>query len=108
MHVLLFPLIHVISIKILLCQKKKEKSIKIFIRIGQVVIILVSLSMWLGVRFMTYAYEKNSVEMGELTLCAPHVHRRRLDIANDGENFVPILRSLKKKSIKILPPFNDD
>ncbi|MCI50765.1 hypothetical protein A2U01_0072009, partial [Trifolium medium] len=41
--------------------------------------------MWSGVQFLTHAYGENSVG-----LCAPQVSRRRLVIANGGENFVPI------------------
>ncbi|MCI86995.1 hypothetical protein A2U01_0108276, partial [Trifolium medium] len=47
--------------------------------------------MWPSVvRFMAHANGENSVGRRKPTLCAPQVSRRRLFIANDGANFVPI------------------
>ncbi|MCI70873.1 hypothetical protein A2U01_0092136, partial [Trifolium medium] len=46
--------------------------------------------MWSGVQLLTHAYGENSVGRGQSTLCVPQVPRRRLVIANGGENFVPI------------------
>jgi hypothetical protein len=55
----------------------------------QVVRVLVSLSMWLGVRFLAHAYRENLVGRGESIFYGPQVSRRRLVIANGSRNFVP-------------------
>jgi hypothetical protein len=51
---------------------------------------LVLLNIWSEVRFQTHAYEENSVESEELTLCVPQILRRRLIIANSDANFLTI------------------
>jgi hypothetical protein len=73
-----------------------------------VVRVLVSLNIWLEVRFffffgtkevrfLTHAYEEKSVGR-ELTLCVPQIPRQRVVFVNVGEYNISILIQYKEES----------
>jgi hypothetical protein len=63
---------------------------KILLAPYHVLRVLVPLSMWLGVRFLSQTCGKISVGRGESTLCTSHVSQQRLVVTNDDGKFVPI------------------
>jgi hypothetical protein len=72
-------------------------------KLVQVIRDLVPLSMWLEVRFLTYAYEENSIGRGELTLWTAQVSRRKLITANSSGNFIPKLQNFKTYLLYLIP-----
>jgi hypothetical protein len=78
----------------------QETNNKLF----QVIKNLVPLSMWLEVRFLTYAYEENLIGREEFTLWTAHIFRRSLITTNISGNFVPKLQNFKTYLLVFLIP----